>query len=153
MLFEMKMSKRWDLGETLGWGLSWVKLCSCPPGGANFPLMSRWTSNEPFTLWLCAQPGSPKQTEFPRCPVGDVPSFGPLSVSFGMWALCKEGKEKQRTVSYSYNCARAQRKKSTRALWLYSARVAQKIYLHFSSTRARNETALCRLSAGILHTQ
>lgn len=41
------------------------------------------------TNWLSARQGA-ALTVFPRCP-SHLPSCGPLSVSFGMWALCNEG--------------------------------------------------------------
>lgn len=40
------------------------------------------------TNWLSASQGA-ALTVFPRCP-SHLPSCGPLSVSFGMWALCNE---------------------------------------------------------------
>lgn len=53
-----------------------------PPGGDHF-LLERLS----FPLWTHAR--ERLYSLFPRCPVGHLPSCGPLAASFGMWALCK----------------------------------------------------------------
>lgn len=69
--------------------------------------MSRWTSNLKAALLCLAV--CQIETRADCIPtVGHLPSCGPLSVSFGMWALCKRRGESQ-AVSYSIYCARAQK--------------------------------------------
>lgn len=75
--------------------LDGVKLYGCPPGGGNFPFNVKVNLKPALSIWLSASQGAQCRL-FPRCPapVGHLPSCGPLSVSFGMWALCKEKKKR-----------------------------------------------------------
>ena len=94
-----------------------VKLHRCPPGGDNFPLflMSRWTSNQPFSIWLRASQAAQRR----------LYSHGACGTPTVMWtSFCclryvgtlrggrKKRRERERAVSYSRLCKSSEKNAS-----------------------------------------